>query len=422
MKTNEQISKIIRDNYPSRGDIKEPKLEIFTSGEMYTSDPNFWENMVQSALELGKLSEETARKIEEWDEENLPNLLWLGKIRLFLTNRAIIFGWEGDVFKEVKLTKLNLALLHLFLNHDGVLDKSDLCEAKKELQSIYTRIGREESEQFKDKEEDELYRGNDWFSKLVTEFNRDSLEVSERDWGRLPDHYGIKIITRNAKHDFERSKEHDYELVIPFEVHLGKEALKNFKAELNKREKDIERERTLVNPIREQRQRVWDSALERAQNSGMIESALKLGNAISQKKPSEFEKWYRNDNLRRLLVSYDTRQYYLVQNGKETQIELPAQQLALVLLFSRHLDGITMQQIRQDKAITSELNDIYHLIKRSAKKDLSLDSLDESHPNAKLMDLISRINKNGFSIRKVYESDGLYSITGIHELIELSLE
>ena len=225
MKINEQISKIIRDNYPSRGDIKEPKLEIFTSGETYTSDPNFWEKMGQRALELGELCEETARKIEEWDEENLPNLLWLGKIRLFLTNRAIIFGWESDVFKEVKLTKLNLALLHLFLNHGGVLDKSDLCEAKKELQSIYTRIGREESEQFKDKEEDELYRGNDWFSKLVTEFNRDSLEVSERDWGRLPDHYGIKIITRNAKYDFERSKEHDYELVIPFEVHLGKEAL-----------------------------------------------------------------------------------------------------------------------------------------------------------------------------------------------------
>ena len=426
MKSDEQILQIIQDKYPSRGEIKEPKMEIFTSGETYSSDPDFWEKMRQRALEVGKHGEETDRKIKEWDEKNLPNLLWLRKCRLFVSNKVFLIDERGELI-EIEFSKLNLALMLFFLNHDGFIDKADLTKAKEEIQSIYTGLGREESKQIKDREIDDLYRENDWFNKLVTSFNSEpDWDLPEEEWKKksekCPDHYGIKILTRNAKYDFERSKQHDYELDIPFEVHLGKEALKEFKSELKKREKDIEREKTLVNPISEQRQRVWDAALERAQNSGMIDVLIKLGNAFSQKKPSEFEKWYRNDNLRRIIVSYDTRQYFVIQNGKETQIELPAQQLALVLLFARHMDGLTMQQIRQDKEISSELNDIYHLIRRSAKKSFSLDSPDASHPNAKLMDLISKINKNGFSIGKVYESDGLYSITGIHELIELPLE
>ena len=422
MKTNEQISKIIQDNYPSRGNIKEPNLEVFTSGELYTGDPDFWEKSRQVFLKIGELAEETDRKIKEWDEENLPNLLWLQKLRLFVSNKIFLNDDRGELI-EIEFSKLNFALLLFFLNHNGYIDKTDLTNAKEEIQSIYTSLGREELKQIKEREIDVLYRDNDWFNKLVSAFNSDpDWGVPEEEWKKkkkCPDDYGIKIFTRNAKHDFHRSKNHDYELHIPFEVHLGKEALKNFKAELNKRKKDIERERTLVNPISEQRQRFWDAAQGRAINNGMIESALKLGNAFSQKKPSEFEKWYRNDNLRRIILSYETKQYYMVQNGKKMPITLPAQQLSFVILLARHKEGLTLRQIRKDSTIVEELNNIYHSVKRSDKKDFVLDTLDESHPNAKLLDLITRIRKSGISIVKEFEGNGKYCVSGIYELIEL---
>ena len=426
MKTDEQISKIIRDKYPSRGDIKEPQLEIFTDGEIYSSDPDFWEKMRKRALKTGKIWEETDRKIERWDEENLPDLLWLQKGRLFVSNKIFLRDERGELI-EIEFSKLNLALMLFFLKHDGYIDKANLTKAKEEIQSIYTSLGREESKQLKDRKINDLYRDlyrdNDWFNKLVSAFNSDPdrgvPEEEWKKWEKCPDHYGIKIFTRNAKYDFQRSEKHDYELHIPFEVHLGEEALKNFKAELNKREKDIERERTLVNPINEQRQRVWDAALERAMNNGMIESALKLGNAFSQKKPSEFEKWYSNDNLRRIILSYGTKQYYMVQNGKKMPITLSAQQLSFVILLARHKEGLTFQQIREDSTIVEELNNIYHSVKRSDKKDFVFDTHDKSHPNAKLLDLITRIRKSGISIEKVFEGDGKYCVSDIHELIEL---
>lgn len=416
-----RISLMIQEKYPPRGDIKEPRIEIFKGGDLYSSDPDHWNKIRERALELGETIEKSFDLMYEWDKKNTPNLLWLWERRLFISNKVILTD-KREKEIELKFSKLNLTLLILFLRHDGYIDRKDLDKAKTEIQEIYTGLGRERSRQV-DREEEDWIKRNDWFSKLVTAFNSTpDLDASEEERQRCPSEYGIRISMRNAKYNCDRATCHDYELNIPYEVHIGKDELKRFRAKRKRRQKDIELERTLVNPFLEQRLRNQEAIRQRARQSWIIDEALRLGKLIEEKEPSTFEKWYRNDNLRRIIVSYGTSEYYLVQNGKETPIGLPAQQLALLLLFARHKEGLTLLKIRQDKAISSELSEIYHLIKGRDKKDFCPDSPDETHPNAKLLDLISRINKKGPSIKKTRDSDDYYCITDIYELIELPVE
>ena len=424
MKTDDRIPKIIQDLYPSRGkNIAEPVMEYFTDGKVYYSDPTTLDRARRISLELGKRWFDTIRKMEEWDKKNCPNLCWLRTRRLFLSNRFVVLC-ENEKTINLRLAKLNHALLFFFLNHNGFVDKTDLNSAKLEIQRIYTNLGREKSQQLQAKEQtnESMYRDNDWFSKLVNSFNkRPDPGISAEEVKRYPSEYGIRIYTRNAQYDFERSILHDFELKTPYEIQVGDDSLKRFKEEIKNRKNDIEREKTLIKPIRKAIEDYNQSIGQKAQYSWFTEACLELGKQLEKKREqSVFEKWYKNDNLKRIIVSYGTKEYYSVTNGTPTPIVLPPQQLSLLLLFARHKTGLTLEEIRDAPVIKSELNQIYHQIKRSSKKDLLLSLEDRSHPNAQMLNMISKLKKNGFHIARGYEDDDHYFLHGIYELIEIS--
>ena len=426
MKTDDRIPKIIQDLYPSRGkNIAEPVMEYLTDGKVYYSDPTTLDRARRNSLELGKRWFDTIRKMEEWDKKNCPNLCWLRTRRLFLSNRFVVIC-ENEKTINLRLAKLNPALLFFFLNHNGFVDKTDLNSAKLEIQRIYTNLGREKSQQLQAEEQtdESMYRDNDWFSKLVNSFNkRPDPGISVEELKRYPSEYGIRIYTRNAQYDFERSTAHDYELRIPYEIHLGDDSLKRFKKEIMSRTKEIERERALINPIRERIEK-YNQSYKKTQGSWFSNALLELGEQYvkRQPQPSDFEKWYKNDNLKRIIVSYGTKEYYSITNGKLTPIVLPAQQLSLLLLFARHKTGLTLKEIRESTVIKAELNQIYHQIKLSNKKGLLLGIEDRSHPNAQVLNMISKLKKNGFHIARGYEDDDHYFLPEIYELIEISPE
>ena len=425
MKPDDRILKIIQDLYPSREDIAEPIMEFFTDGKVYYSDPTTLDRTRELLLELGNSWLDINKKEVEWDNMNCPNLCWLRTRRLFVTNRFVVL-YENEKTIHLKLAKLDHALLIFFLNHNRLVDKADLNSAKLEIQRIYTNLGKEESQQLQMKEQtdESMYRDNDWFSKLVNSFNkRPDSGISAEELKRYPSEYGIRIYTRNAQNVFERSSSHDYELRTSYEIHTGNDSLKCFKEEIKSRMKEIEKERTLINPIRKAIEEYNQSIGKKAQYSWFNEACLELGKQLEKnREPSEFEKWHKNDNLRRIIVSYRTQEYYSVINGKATPINLPPQQLSLLLLFARHKTGLTLEQIRDDATIKSELNQLYHRIKQSSNKDLLLGIEDKSHPNAQTLNMISKLKKNGFHIARGYEDTDHYFLSGIHDLIEFSPE
>ncbi len=433
---DETINGIIRDLYPEKDIDSEPSFELFSHGVVYSSDPNYWDKVRARALEIGEKAYGRLAREKQWEMENCPNVMWAQEKRLFLSNeytpktRAYIidddFGELGEAV-ELKLSKLNLAIFALFLDHEGVIDKDDLKDAKAELQSIYTSLGKDESKQMEENPFDEENdRRNDWFSKLVNYFNDDSFDgQADKCWHR-PSHYRIRIYTRNARYEFERIEDHDYKLSIPFEVYRDPGALFAFQKEFSRRTPEIERELNLENPLVTQyleNSRIIQQRIQQNVQNGILELYAKLGEAISNKKPSAFEQWYYNDKLRRIIVSFSTKKYYLVCHGEKERLKIPSQQLALLLLFARHLeDGLTLQSIREDSTVTSELNELYHLIKGHNRKDINLVSDDSKHPNAKIMDLVSRIKKNGFEISKSAPEDIIYRLSSIHELIEIPFD
>lgn len=425
MKADDRIPKIIRELYPSRETIIEPVIEYFTDGKVYYNAPAALDRSREICSEIGNRWFDNIRKMEEWDKKNCPNLCWLRTRRLFLSNRCVVV-YENEKTINLTLTKLNHALLIFFLNHNGSVDKTDLSSAKLEIQRIYTDLGREASQQLQPKEQtiDSMYRDNDWFCKLVNSFNkRPGWEISDEERKRFPSEYSIRINTRNAQYAFERTALHDYELKTPYEIQVGDDSLKRFKEEIKSRTTEIERERVLINPIEKAIEEYNQSIKQKAQNSWFTQACRELGKQLLKKRqPSEFEKWYKNDNLRRIIVSYGTEEFYSVINGKTTPINLSPQQLSLIILFARHKNGLTLEQIREDITIRSELNQIYHQIKRSTKKDLFLGIEDNSHPNAQTLNMISKLKKSGFHITRGYEEDDHYFLSGIHELIEFSPE
>ena len=423
MKPDDRILKIIQDLYPSREDIAEPIMEFFTDGKVYYSDPTTLDRTRELLLELGNSWLDINKKEVEWDNMNCPNLCWLRTRRLFVTNRFVVL-YENEKTIHLKLAKLDHALLIFFLNHNRLVDKADLNSAKLEIQRIYTNLGKEESQQLQVKEQtdESMYRDNDWFSKLVNSFNkRPDSGISAEELKRYPSEYGIRIYTRNAQNVFERSSSHDYELRTSYEIHTGNDSLKCFKEEIKSRMKEIEKERTLINPTRKALKKYNESIRQRSQDSWFSEACLELGKQYQkrQPQPSDFEMWYKNDNLRRIIVSYGTKEYYSVTNGKATPIVLPPRQLSLLLLFARHKTGLTLEEVREATVVKSELNQIYHQIKRSSKKDLLLGIEDKSHPNAQILNMISKLKKNGFHIARGYEGDDHYYLCGVSELIEI---
>ena len=411
------IDETIKDLYPPKNDLIEPDFAFFNCGHMYYKDPNALDNYTKMCYEIGTNQINAANK---WKQSHQLNVIWFEKYRLFLSNTiepglAVFFTYEHKK-KKITLTHINLALFIYFINHDFGIDLKDLVTAKEEIQTIYMNLGKEGSKQL-NKELDSS-KEHDWFSKLVNRFNsypRDEFETNRKH--KSPRFFGIHIQTRKESQMLRLPCEHDYELITPFnEVYRGPDDFDRFKAEYKKRKPAILNEKKLISPMEEK----WNGIIETIKHNGSFEDAIKLGEKFAKRAaepPSEFEQWWINDNLVRLFVSYETKEYYYVVHGDKESINLPPRQLAVLILFAKHLkDGLSLNRFRTDIVINAQLNQIYSKIKN---KDsiINLAPGDSSHPNGVLQDIISRINKH-FGYPIINREDGVYHLSGIHEILE----
>jgi len=410
------IDDIVKELYPPKNEQIEPSVAIFSDGYCY-----FKSNVLESIMEWSKdLGEKRTNRFNAWEEQFHPNLIWFNKNRLYLPkdiNPSLkVFSICKGKKEQIRLSKLNLALLIFFVNHNLALDSSDLLKAKDEIQSINLILGNEISKQL-DKKDVDIYKENDWFSKLVNKLNENDWEKDDKKH-HFPDYYSIHICTRKEAKELNRSIEHDYELVMPYEdIIRDVDEYNNYIKELKRRTPIIEEEINRINPIIQ----AEEEAIERIKHNGSIDAAIELGRMYASRAsqpPSEFEQWWRNDNLARLFISYDAKKYYYVKNGEKEAIKLPPRELAILFLFAKHLkEGLHLSEIRNDNDIYSELSIIYSRIK---KKDCQVNLIpDDSkqRPNGVLLDLISRINKR-FGYPMISQNNGVYSLSGVHDIIE----
>ena len=420
MEQKDKIQGLIQKLYPPKDEKSEPELAIFRDGTVYTSNPDFWDKPREEFSALGGTFQSS---VSAWREANQPNLLWLRDNTHIFVPRDIrpnlkvrVIDEAGEEY-DIHFTKMNLALFIYFINHGLSIEQADLKTAKGEIQDIYYQLGKDGSKQLMAREDDWTDRKNDWFSKLVNDFN---------EWPKDENHayshifFGIKIDTRKAMTASDLPNEHDYQLYIPFKIiDRDDTSFDAFLNELKKRRPDIEKEKNLVSPIKQ-----WElTNIDRAFNNGFVGTLAKLGESFEERKqrePSEFEKWYKNDNLLRIIVSYDTKKCCSLQNGESHKLDIPARHLAVLLLFAYKLpSGISLNQLRENHDLYSELNHIYFRIKHSDKKSINLETGDSTHPNQKLMQSISLLKHKGFVIKCEDSNSDVYRLEGVHEILEL---
>jgi len=414
------ISEVLEELFPKwEGEV--PKLQLFTTGEMFHRDEYAYQARVRQLVEPWLKAYDADNS---WKEQNRPLCQEFGKQILFVVEdgvRTKVYSTEIPSDKglpgEISICKQDLALLLLFLRHGGKLEASEIESSVSELQEIYTNL-RDTSAQIGKPTEYREDR-NDWFHKMVAHFNRTLKDDIDKSCA-LPEHYCLHICTPKEREDlFKEASPTGYTLRLDgFVVKWGRQEYDDYCRRLALAQPNIEKELENRSPMEQYRDNIdWEKIQQR-----WLPTLLRLGEAAEKRRkdaPGPFETWYYKYNMTCVIVDPSDWHIYEARCGKAALVKAGPIQRAILVLFLRHRDRVvTLEELRAGGNLNGELNDIYHLIKGNKNRTLTFESGIRTRPNMVLLDHINKTNK-ALTLAKIVNSDGEYYLSGVSKVITL---
>ena len=401
-----EIEELLKQIYPdSPVDLtKLPEAYRFPDGSVNNKVQQLMREEVKTAFCQG----ESFRK--DW-QKRYPNLAWLQKERLFIRNyrtpkmEIVLFCQRGD--NQWDETIVNLEAQHkallLFLLEEGDdgLDRRHFKRASERILEIYSgmdegiRPKTETTKQFNN------HDYNDWFHKLRTAFNEATRP------------YGLKITKRGTRYVLER----------PRDV-LDEKAYTFFLQEKERRATAIEKEVSLWR--KEEMQRIESY---KKLSPGDLELLSEIAHISTSPVQHPIpQTWFDNTKNKRIIWYVEEKRVIIAWccivdrevMRKSVVVELPARELALLLLFASHFkDGIELKELLPKGKLEEEYMRIYREIGGS-KENPKLESSIKKKPLQTIKSLMSSIKRNvaqvGFYQK---DKDGQYYIEGLWVLIRL---